>query len=103
MDTGQQHDVLMRITMTLEPDVAERLQHQIRKTGQAMKAVVNDALRVGLGLAGSPEVEVEPFRVEPHDFGFREDIDLDGLNQLIDELEVEDFVREHGSKSSGRL
>ncbi len=30
----------------------------------------------------------KPFRVKPHDFGFKHEIDLDKMNQLADELEV---------------
>ena len=83
----------MRTTMTLEPDVAERLRQEMRKRGLGMKAMVNDALRIGLGLGTRTARESEPFRVDAHDFGFREGVDRDRLNQLVDELTVEDFAR----------
>lgn len=38
----------------------------------------------------------EPFRVEPHSFGFKSGIDLDKLNQLVDELEVSEALRKLG-------
>jgi hypothetical protein len=72
----------MRTTVTLEPDVASRLEHEMQRTGDGMKAVMNRALRIGLGM--------RPFRVVPHRFGFRPGTDLDRLNQLVDELEVEE-------------
>ena len=84
------HDVYMRTTLTLEKDVATRLTQEIRRTGRTMKTVINDALRLGLGLAGKPP-RPKRFKVRPHAFGFKPGIDLDRLNQLADELEAEDF------------
>lgn len=82
----------MRTTLTLDPDVAERLAGETRRTGKSLKAVVNEAIRLGLGL-----VQKRPkgprFEVEPHAFGLRPGIDPDRLNQLADELEVEESAR----------
>ena len=82
----------MRTTLTLEPDIADRVSREVRRTGLSMKDVVNQALRTGLGIGGKPP-RPRPFRVEPHSFGFRPGIDLDRLNQLVDELEVLEFAR----------
>lgn len=79
----------MRTTLTLDDDVARRLESEMRRSGEGMKAVVNRALRLGLGMADKP-VEPRPFTVEAHSFGFREGTDLDRLNQLVDELEAEE-------------
>ena len=57
-----------------------------------MKAVVNDALRAGLGLRGKPP-KAPRYTVEPHAFGFRPGVDADRLNQLVDELEAEETAR----------
>ena len=57
-----------------------------------MKAVVNDALRLGLGMAGKP-ARPKRFEVRPHAFGFKPGIDLDRVNQLADELESEETAR----------
>jgi hypothetical protein len=64
------------------------LTREVRRTGRSLKAAVNDALRVGLGLAGRPR-RVPRFKVDPHPFGLKPGIDADHLNQLADELEVE--------------
>jgi len=77
----------MRTTLTLDDDVATRLESEMKRSGEGMKAVVNRALRLGLGMSDKP-VKPEPFSVEPHGFGFRAGIDLDRLNQLVDELEA---------------
>lgn len=82
----------MRTTLTLDPDVAERLASETRRTGKSLKAVVNDAIRRGLGLSGR-QPKAPRFTVEPHAFGLRPGIDPDRLNQLIDELEVDDAAR----------
>ena len=86
------HDVAMRTTLTLEDDVAERVRQEIRRSGEAMKAVVNKALRLGLGMVGKP-VRPPRFEVQPHDFGIRPGFDLDRMNQLVDELEVTEVAR----------
>ena len=82
----------MRTTLTLDRDVAGRLRSEIRRTGKSLKAAVNEALRLGLGLAGKPP-RAPRFEVQPHAFGFKPGIDLDRLNQLADELEVEEAAR----------
>lgn len=75
----------MRTTLTLDEDVARRLQQEMRRTGQGMKSVVNEALRRGLGLS-ERRVTPPPFEVRPHSFGFKPGVDLNRLNQLVDEL-----------------
>jgi hypothetical protein len=85
----------MRTTLTLDPDVAQRIEHEVKRKGKSLKTVVNEALRAGLGLkqeARSPK----PFRVEPHDFGFTPGVDLDKMNQLVDELEAFEGSRKVG-------
>ena len=85
----------MRTTLTLDPDVARRLELEMKRSGVGMKTVVNQALRVGLGMTDKP-VEPAPFRVEPHHFGVRPGVDLDRMNQLADELEAEETARKLG-------
>lgn len=86
----------MRTTLTLDPDVAKRLEAELKRSGEGMKAVVNRALRVGLGMTDKP-VQPPPFSVQPHAFGFLPGTDLDRLNQLADELEAEETARKLSS------
>ena len=79
----------MRTTLTLEQEVAARLKSEVRRTGRPFKAVVNDALKRGLGLGGRP-AKAPRFEVRPHRFGFRPGVDLDRLNQLADEMESDE-------------
>lgn len=82
----------MRTTLTLDPDVAMKLKKRMVDKNVTLKDTVNQALRCGL-----KELEKEkkraPFKVIPHSFGFKPGIDLNRLNQLVDELEAEEFVR----------
>ena len=82
----------MRTTLTLEPDVARRLELEMKRSGDGLKAVVNRALRVGLAMTDKP-MDPPAFQVTPHAFGFRPGTDLDRLNQLVDELEAEEAAR----------
>jgi Arc/MetJ family transcription regulator len=41
-------DVSERTTITLDDDVAGLIAHEVRRTGKAKKAVVNDAVRRGI-------------------------------------------------------
>ena len=78
----------MRTTLTLEPEVARRVESEMRRTRKTLKAVINDALKAGLGMAAKP-AELPPFKVKAHHFGFHPGIDQDRMNQLADELETE--------------
>lgn len=82
----------MRTTLTLDADVTERLRQEVRRTGKGLKAVVNEALRRGLGGASKPARRPR-FEVRPHAFGVRSGVDLDRVNQLVDELEAAETGR----------
>ena len=83
----------MRTTLTIEADVEQFLLREMRRTGKSMKAVVNDALRAGFGMRGTPP-RLRRFKVQPHAFAFKPGIDVDRLNQLVDELEVDERARQ---------
>jgi hypothetical protein len=79
----------MRTTLTLEPDVAEQLKLRVTREKISLKRAVNEALRAGLA-GRRPPARVR-FKVEPHPGGLKPGIDPSKLNQLLDELEVEEF------------
>jgi hypothetical protein len=85
----------MRTTLMLDPDVSQRIEQEAREKGTSLDSVVNEVLRAGFGLAGDRQVR-QPFRVKPHDFGFRPGIDLDKMNQLADQLEAGESSRKLG-------
>ena len=95
INCGEHHDASVRTTLTLERDVAAGLERERRRTGKALKAIVNDALRRGLRIGGTP-ARPPRFEVRPHAFGVKPGIDLDRMNQLVDELEASEAARTLG-------
>ena len=81
----------MRTTLTLDPDVAQKLPERVAQGKESLKSVVNQALRAGVATQKSP-ASLEPFAVELHPCGFRSGSDMDKMNQLVDELEAEEFL-----------
>ncbi|MBS0367421.1 MAG: DUF2191 domain-containing protein [Proteobacteria bacterium] len=59
---------MMRTTLTLEDDVAARLQAEARRTGQPFKVIVNQHLRRSLAQRTRAR-GVAPFRVNPRNLG----------------------------------
>jgi hypothetical protein len=84
----------MRTTVTLEPDVAAKLKELAHRRRTSFKETINDVLRRGLSSPAAAGKSRQRFVVKPHAGGFRPGIDPDKLNQLLDELEVGDFVAE---------
>lgn len=81
----------MRTTLTIDDDLAGVLRRRSRELGKPFKELVNAALRKGLAEEG--ETKRHTVVVRPHDFGGSPGLDMDRLNQLVDELEVEDYRR----------
>ena len=86
----------MRTALTIDPDVERLLRREMRRTGSSMKAVVNDALRKGLGMRTEP-ARPPRYEVEPHAFGFRPGVDVDRLNGPVDQMEADETARRRGS------
>ena len=83
----------MRTTLTLDPDLAKKLKDLAHRRGQSFKQTLNEVVRRGLA-APAQRTPGKRYTVEPHRGGFRPGIDRGKLNQLVDQLEVEDFVEE---------
>ena len=86
------YDVSMRTTLTIDDDLATALKALARDSGKTFKAVVNEVMRRGLTTGEKPVPDREPFKVESVRCGFLPGIDPLKLNQLVDELEVEEFL-----------
>ena len=77
----------MRTTLTLDDDVAAKIQAQTRKTGRSFRDVVNDTLRRGLATA-VPAAAQPPFRVRARDLGaVRPEVQIDDIAGLLDQVE----------------
>jgi len=91
----------MRTTLTIDDDLAGILRRRAREMDKPFKELVNTALRRGLAEdfpAPAPKVSVRP-----HDFGaVQAGLDLGRLNQLVDELEVNDYLGKTEKDDSAR-
>jgi hypothetical protein len=59
----------MRTTLTIEDDVAIRLEKLRVERDQSFKATVNEVLRRGLDAVEAPVREREPYRMKTHSGG----------------------------------
>jgi hypothetical protein len=81
----------MRTTVTLDPDVAERLRAWAHRRRVSFKEALNTAIRRGLSAPDASRPSGR-FVVRPHRSAFRPGIDPGKLGQLVDQLDVERFA-----------
>lgn len=83
---------MMRTTLTLEDDVAARLQ-QLRGSGVPMKQVINDALRAGLDqLEQAPRRRGKAFSTPTHRLGAKAP-NLDNIADVLATAESESWPK----------
>jgi len=75
----------MRTTLTLDDDVAAKLQAEARKSGQSLKETVNRVLR--LGLNAKKDAQLKPFKVRAWPMGARPGLNFDNIEELLDQLD----------------
>lgn len=80
----------MRTTLTLEEDVASRTKQIAARLHKPFKVVVNEALRLGLNSVEKP-LKSRPYLTKPHTMGLREGLSLDNIQELLAQIEKEDF------------
>jgi hypothetical protein len=77
----------VRTTLTLDDDVAAKLEAEARRSGLSFKEVVNAMLRIGLaakrGKLPRPAFKAKPLALEPLDPHF----DFDNIEALLDQVE----------------
>jgi len=73
-------DVSRRTTLSLDDDVAAKVDREVRRTGRPYRTVVNDALRRGLE---GPRPVPEPYRVDARPMGLRAGIEIDDIEGLL--------------------
>jgi predicted transcriptional regulator len=77
----------MRTTLTLDDDVAARLQAEARRTGRPFKAVVNERLRMAFAQSAAVQKR-KPFKVEPRAMGGPPaGLSYDNVGSLLEETE----------------
>jgi hypothetical protein len=75
----------MRTTLTLDDDVAAKLQAEARKSGRSFKETVNRVLR--LGLNARREGRLKPFKVRAWPMGLRPGLNYDNIEELLDQID----------------
>jgi len=80
----------MRTTLTLDDDVAAGLARVTSKRRQAFKAVVNEALRLGLDAMERPRPGRRRFRTTGFDLGPSLVGSLDNVEEVLSRVEGED-------------
>lgn len=80
--------LVMRTTVTLDPDVEARLRAVMRERGVSFKVAINDAVRAGLG---GERAAPKPFKVRSAPLGLR--IDIDKALRIAGEMEDEEILR----------
>ena len=80
----------MRTTLVLHDDVIERARAVAAKLRKPFKTVVNEALRAGLDLVEGPAKQ-RPYLTKPSPMGLRPGRQLDNIQELLAQIEGEDF------------
>ena len=79
----------MRTTLTLDDDVAVRLEQERKKRRASFKAVVNGVLRAGLDAIGTPKRARRSFRTKGFDLGPSLVGSLDNIEEVLSRAEGE--------------
>lgn len=82
----------MRTTVTIDPDTEALLAEEVKRTGLSFKEALNQAIRRALGRP-TEKSTVEPLFSAP----FPAELDGRSFNQIADEWDDEDTLRELGS------
>lgn len=82
----------MRTTITLDDDLAVRLERYRQRFGESFKQALNQALRAGLGqLEGQADMTHEVRRTEPLRLGRRIAGSIDNISEALAVAEGENF------------
>ncbi|MFN2427412.1 MAG: ribbon-helix-helix protein, CopG family [Candidatus Binatia bacterium] len=77
----------MRTTLSLDDDVAAKLQAEVRRSGRTFKAAVNELLRLALN-SRSRKAPTPTFTVRARDLGdLRPGLSLDNVGELLERAE----------------
>jgi len=77
----------VRTTLTLDDDVASKLESEVRRSGKSYRDVVNDALRRGLASPREGTART-PFKVVARGLGrLKPGIAIDSTSDLLEQVE----------------
>ena len=77
----------MRTTLTLDDDIAAKLEAEARRSGLSFKETVNTILRIGLA-ARRGRLPRQPYKVEPLPLELIDkNLNFDNIEELFDQLD----------------
>ena len=76
----------MRTALTIDDDVAEKLNEELKRTGGSFKQLVNDTLRTGLNLRRQLQ-KPRKFKVRARDLGFKSGLNYGNTGELLEQIE----------------
>ena len=76
----------MRTTLTLDKDVAAKLNAEMRRSGKSFKDVVNEFLRIGLNARKELKAS-ERFKIQARELGTIPGLDYDNVGELLERIE----------------
>lgn len=82
---------MIRTTVTLEPDLAKKVRELAHPRTLSLQRAWNEVIRRSLTSTALQDPQ-RRYTLVPHPSGFRPGIDPGKLNQLVDQLEVEEFI-----------
>ncbi len=82
------HDAIVRTTLYLDDDLADKLRKMAHARRTSLRRVVNEMLRRGMLAQEHKRRATKPYRVPIFRSPFRPGVDPLRLNQLVDDLEA---------------
>ncbi len=79
---------IMRTTLTLDEDVAQKTKQLAKILKKPFKVVLNEALRKGLDQVEKPQNRRD-YATNPHEMGLREGLSIDNIQELLARVEGE--------------
>ena len=76
----------MRTTLTIDDDVAAKINAEMRRSGKTLKETVNEALRMGLSMRKELR-STGPFKVQARQMGTYPGLNYDNISELLEQLE----------------
>ena len=80
----------MRTTITLTPDVEDKIKSEMRERGVSFKEAVHSLIRLGYETR-QKEPPRKPFKIKARDLGERPGMNYDNVWELIEKLEGPDY------------
>lgn len=80
----------MRTTLSIDDDVLEKARLAAEKSHRPLRRVINEALRAGLGAIALPPATA-PYVTRAHKMGLKPGRDLDNIQELLAQVEGEEF------------